>query len=148
MHVERVSRVIPFSCENIFDLAADVERYPDFLRWWISARVLERTAGHLCVEQELGLGPARLKFRSDATLDRPRRIDVGSTDAMFHEFALAFTVAPQTGLGCRLRIDARLQPKAYLMELIVDQVLTTSVDEMLSAFEWRAQKVFGQAGKQ
>jgi coenzyme Q-binding protein COQ10 len=145
MHIERVSQMLPFSCENIFDLAADVERYPEFLPWWISARVLEQDAGHLRVEQELGLGPARLRFRSDATLERPRRIDVGSTDAMFREFALAFTVAAEGGAACTLRIDARLQLRAFLMQLVVDRVLATAVDEMLKAFERRAHRICGTA---
>ncbi|MEE3049067.1 MAG: SRPBCC family protein, partial [Pseudomonadota bacterium] len=30
-HAER--RVLPFSPDQLFDLVADIERYPDFLPW-------------------------------------------------------------------------------------------------------------------
>lgn len=39
---EEAERCLPYSPEQLFDLVADVERYPEFLRWWISARVWRR----------------------------------------------------------------------------------------------------------
>lgn len=146
MHVERVSGAMPFSCEQIFDLAADVERYPEFLQWWISVRVLRREADELRVEQELGVGPARLRFVSDARLDRPHRIDVGSADAMFREFGLAFVIVPSTSSGCTMHIDARLQVQAKLLQLMVDRVLAGSIEDVLAAFEARAAAVYRRQG--
>ena len=34
-----VSGVLPYQPEQLFDTAADVEHYPDFLRWWLSATI-------------------------------------------------------------------------------------------------------------
>ncbi|MEC8851420.1 MAG: SRPBCC family protein, partial [Pseudomonadota bacterium] len=36
-HAER--RVLPFSPDQLFDLVADIERYPDFLPWCVGARI-------------------------------------------------------------------------------------------------------------
>ena len=40
--IER-SALIPFSVEQIFDLVADIERYPDFLDGCVGAEVHERS---------------------------------------------------------------------------------------------------------
>jgi hypothetical protein len=55
--IERFGRTLPFSCQQAFDIAADIERYPEFLRWWISARIQKRESNICYVEQVLGLGP-------------------------------------------------------------------------------------------
>ena len=75
MKVDRAV-TLPFTCEQIFDLAADIERYPEFLPGWISARILSRAVDQLEVEQVLGIGPARVQFRSRAVLHRPKQIAV------------------------------------------------------------------------
>jgi coenzyme Q-binding protein COQ10 len=71
----RAGTILPFGCEQVFALAADIERYPEFLSGWISARIMQRETTICHVDQEVRFGPIRLLFRSTAVLDRPRRID-------------------------------------------------------------------------
>jgi hypothetical protein len=78
MVIERVGSGLPFSCEQIFDFAADVERYPDFLPWWASAKVVNREATRLKADQVLGVGPVHIRFESEAVLPRPERMLVTS----------------------------------------------------------------------
>ena len=35
-------RILPYPAPQLFDLVADVERYPEFLPWCVGARVRER----------------------------------------------------------------------------------------------------------
>ena len=142
MVIERVSRGLAFSCEQIFDLAADVERYPEFLRWWISARITKREPDRLWVEQALGLGPVRMLFESEAVLRRPERIDVTSADPMFREFRLVFTIAPESPAGCAMRIQAQLDPQSLILEHIVNGVLGSAIDDIIAAFEARAHRLY------
>jgi coenzyme Q-binding protein COQ10 len=39
-HTEK--RFLPYSAEQLFDLVADIERYPEFLPWCVGARILRR----------------------------------------------------------------------------------------------------------
>lgn len=151
MDIERTSRRLPFSCEQIFDLAADVERYPEFLPWWVSARILRREANRLVVEQELGIGPMTMYFKSEATLDRPTGIEVTSAESTFRQFHLRFTITPSPSPsqaappGCTMSIRAQLEPRAFLLRRVVDRVLGSSVDGIVAAFEDRARAVYTAA---
>src|ERR1700691_2554749 len=102
MLIERVGHVLPFTCEQVFDVVADIERYPDFLPWWISASISRREANTCYVEQVVGRGRVRMRVASKWVLRRPERLDITSPDASFEQFNLALLVVPSPSGGCSL----------------------------------------------
>jgi coenzyme Q-binding protein COQ10 len=144
MRIEKLGRLLPYTCDQIFDLAAHVERYPEFLRWWISARVVRREGDTLHVDQVLGFGPARLHFQSTAVLKRPERIDVSCSDPMFRKFGMSFVVLPRSSGGCCLNVIAELEMRSLLRQVAVGAGLSASVDEILAGFEARAHVLYGR----
>jgi coenzyme Q-binding protein COQ10 len=139
--IEKVGGTLPFGCEQVFDLAADIERYPEFMKWWISARIQKRESNICYVEQVLGLGPIRLQFASTAVLYRPERIDVTSTDLPFRHFSLSWLVATLPSAGCRISIAAELELRSGFLQHVVNQFLPGAVDDIISAFEVRAHNI-------
>lgn len=142
MLIEKTGHVLPFTPEQVFDLAADIERYPDFLPWWISASVQKREANTCHVEQVVGLGPLRVRFASTALLQRPQRIDISSSDLPFRQFNLSMLVLPGPQAGCRLGISARLEMRSVVLQQIVHRVLASSMDDIIAAFEARAHRLY------
>jgi coenzyme Q-binding protein COQ10 len=140
--IEKVGATLPFGCEQVFDLAADIERYPEFLKWWISARIQKRESNIYYVEQVLGLGPMRLQFASTAVLHRPERIDVTSTDLPFRHFSLSWLVVAVPSAGCRISVAAELELRSGFLQHVVNQFLAGAVDDIISAFEARAYSIF------
>ena len=102
MVTQRAERLLPYTDEQLFDLAADVESYPAYLPWWISARIREHVDNGYYTDQVLGLGPIRVKFGSRTILQRPRRIDVTSADFHFRHFRLTWTFEPRPGPACKV----------------------------------------------
>jgi coenzyme Q-binding protein COQ10 len=129
----------------LFDLAADVERYPTYLRWWISAQVRQREANAYCTDQILGLGPIRIKFASKTNLHRPRRIDVTSDQSPFRQFRLSWVFAPESAAGCRVSLAVELEFNSGLLEKVVEQALPAAIADILTAFEARAHRLYGSA---
>ncbi|MEJ1963624.1 MAG: type II toxin-antitoxin system RatA family toxin [Gammaproteobacteria bacterium] len=140
--IDKVSGTLPYSCEQIFDLAADIERYPEFLQGWISARIQRRESDTCYVDQVLGFGPVHLEFASKAVLHRPERIDVSSTDPPFRQYSLSWRIEPVPG-GCRISITADFQMRSMLSQLAVNQALPAAVDRIIAAFEARAHALYG-----
>jgi coenzyme Q-binding protein COQ10 len=144
MMIQRTGRPLPFSCEQVFDVAADIERYPEFLRGWIAARIIRREAEVYYVEQTLGLGPMRVHFSSRAVVQRPQRIDVSSTDHPFRQFQLSWLVQANEAGGCRVSIITDMQLRSRLLQHAADASLAATVDDILGAFESRAFKLYGK----
>ena len=59
MTTHREQRVLPYSDEQLFDLVADVGRYPEFLPWCIGAKVRSHTETELVADLTIVFGPFR-----------------------------------------------------------------------------------------
>lgn len=143
---EGVERILPYSSEQLFDLVADVERYPEFLRWWISARVWKREGDVYYTDQVLGLGPIRLRFASKTILHRPTRIDVTADGSPFRKFRLSWLFESRPGTHCRVRLVAEIEMRSPLLQRLVDRVLPIAVTDIIAAFEARADQMYRSAG--
>jgi coenzyme Q-binding protein COQ10 len=139
---ERVDRIQPYSPEQLFDLAADVERYPEFLRWWMAARVRKREAEVYYTDQVLGLGPIRVEFESRTVLCRPERIDVTSNEPPFRKFKLSWLFDSHPGGRCRVTLIAELEFRSHLLERLVDKAAAAGMNDIIDSFVARAQRLY------
>ena len=64
------SRIVAWQAEQMWDLVADVDRYPLFLPWCVAARVRERTDTVQVADMTIGFGPFRESFTSRNALLR------------------------------------------------------------------------------
>jgi coenzyme Q-binding protein COQ10 len=142
MMIEKVGQLLPFTREQVFDLAADIERYPDFLRGWITARIQKRESDTFYVDQVVGFGPVRVQFSSKAVLRRPERIDVTSSDAPFRRFGLSWLVEAGPSAGCSVSLVADLELRSRFLQQVVDRVLPTAVADIIAAFDARARDLY------
>ena len=125
-------RELSFEPEQLFDLAANVERYPEFLPGWVAARVRKREANVYYTDQIVGFGMVRERFASMTVLQRPERIDVTSTDRLFRDFRLTWHFDPLPVSGCRVALSVELE---LLVALVLDGnhalvVGETSIDQL------------------
>lgn len=140
--IHRLSASLPYGVEQVFDLAADIERYPEFLKGWISVRVLERRGEHCAVEQQIGLGPIQLRFVSQATLKRPERIEVTSSEPPFRRFLLSWGIEPSPS-GSRVCIAVDLEMRSLLLQRAVSAVMPLAVEDIIASFTVRARALYG-----
>ena len=100
-----VSRRLPYSAEQIFALVADVERYPEFLPWWVAAKVQKREPQAYETDQVIRFGVVRQRFSSRTILEPHRRISVTATGSSLRRLELDwwFEALPDDGAEVRLR---------------------------------------------
>ena len=142
MELEASGHVMPFTCTQVFDIAADIERYPDFMPWWIAASIVRRQDDTCDVEQVLGRGPVRVRFASRAVLQRPQRIEISSRDPQFRQLELVLRVLPDPQAGCRLAITLQLQLQSVWLQHLVRGLLARTMDEVVAAYEARAHQLY------
>lgn len=138
-------RVLPYPRAALFDLAADVEQYPQYLSGWISARIYERQTDVWYAEQVLGFGPVRLRFRSRAEMHRPERIEVSSDDPQFRHFRLLWRFEESGDDDCRVALSIELELRSKLMQRGLEHLAPTAAADVLRAFEQRSGQLFAAA---
>jgi coenzyme Q-binding protein COQ10 len=144
--IKTAERHLSFTADQMFDLAADIERYPEFLHGWVDARIVRRDAAGCEVDQTMGLGPVRHRFRSQATFQRPHRILVRSGEEPFRHFSLEWLVAADPAGGCRVGIVADVTTRSWVLQRLVDRLLPATVEDSLTAFAARARTVYAGSG--
>jgi coenzyme Q-binding protein COQ10 len=138
----RASCTLPFTREQVFDLAADIERYPEFLTGWISARIRKREGDTCHVDQVVGLGPLRLRFASKAVMQPSHRIEVTSTDPRFKKYSLSWLIEELTPRSCQVSVSVELEFRSEVVQLVANRLLPAAVDDVVAAFRARAYAIY------
>ncbi len=140
-----VDRELPFPCAPLFEIAEDVERYPEFLPGWKAVRTKPDPEADYATDQMLAFGPVRERFTSKTYVDRPHRIRVVSHSRTFRHFEVNWRFDGLDDAKCRVHLDAHLGFKSRYMKGIVGRMLGKRLDEILTAFETRAHALLDEA---
>jgi len=139
-------RVLPHEPEQLFDLVADVGRYPEFLPWCVAARVLSASESELRAELAIGFKGIPERFISRVALDRPkRRIDVAYEKGPFKYLNNHWEVHPHGDGHCLLDFHVDFEFRSRLLEMLMGKLFDEAVRRMVRAFEQRADALYGTA---
>ena len=139
-HAER--KVLPYSPEQMFDLVADVDKYPKFLPWCAGARVRTQTETQLVADLTIGFGPFRESFTSRVELDRPNQIQVKYENGPFRYLNNQWTFEPHPK-GCTVKFFVEFEFRSRLLQAAIGVVFNEAVKLMVNAFLKRAREVHG-----
>lgn len=145
-----VSKLLPYTSDQLLALVGDVAHYPDFVPWITSMRTWNpRTLGEgvEAVDAEAGVGFSFLKERFSTRVRRDtvnRRIDVDLLSGPFRRLANRWEFHEAEG-GTRVEFDIDFQFKSRLLEALLAANFAHAVDRLMQCFEVRAQALYGTA---
>jgi coenzyme Q-binding protein COQ10 len=134
---------LAYAPAQLFDLAADIERYPEFLPGYFATRVTKREGNVYFSDQVVGFGTFRKRFGSKTELSYPGRIDVTSGDRLFRRFNITWYFDALPGGGCRVTLDVDLELRSRLVQDIFSRSVDRIADSAMSAFKARADRLYG-----
>src|SRR5215218_1299985 len=146
----RSTQSVQHSPVQMFDLVADVERYPEFLPLCESLRVLRRSQSGEGVETlvaAMGVGYKAIQesFTTRVTLDRPRlRILVEYVDGPFKYLENRWTFRP-TERGCEVEFYINYEFRSRALGLLMGSDFDKAFRKFAEAFEQRADAAYGPA---
>ena len=143
-HVER--RFMPYSSDQMFDLVAEVECYPEFLPWCLGTRVTRRVPGEPgIVEADMLIGFMMLRERFGSRMQLHRdehRIEVNHTHGPFHHMVNRWRFKERTD-GCEVDFFVDFEFRSRLLRRVMSALFAEAVDRMVRAFEVRARQLYG-----
>lgn len=142
-HTERLH--LKYTATQLFDLVADVERYPDFLPWVIAARISRQQNQTLWVDMTIGMRFLRRRFSTKALLDRPHRIDISSHDILFERFEQKWTFEPAAEGGTNIEYQVDLRLRSRLLQTLIGAAFAERTTTMMEAYQHRAQELYGSS---
>src|SRR5690606_40398043 len=100
----RETRSLPYSAEQMFDLVADVARYPEFLPWVIATRVKSDSGEEMVAVMLVGFKALREKFTSRVIKQLPDRLEVIYVDGPLRVLENVWRVDMRADGGCDIEV--------------------------------------------
>ena len=143
-----VSKLLPYTPNQLFALVGNVTAYPDFVPWITSmrtwnARTLDE--GIEAVDAEAGIGFSFLKERFSTRVRRDtvsRKIEVGLLSGPFKHLTNRWEFFEDPA-GTRVEFDIDFQFKSRLLETLLTANFARAVDRLMDCFETRAKALYG-----
>ncbi len=145
----RVTRRVRHTAQQMYDLVADVERYPEFLPLCESLRVIrrqDRPEGGEVLVAEMGVGykAIRERFTTRVTLDpAAHRIVAEYIDGPFRHLENRWTFKDAEGGGCDVDFFITYEFKSRTLGLLMGTMFDRAFRKFTDAFEGRAARIYG-----
>lgn len=140
-------RVLPYTPDQMYDLVADVGRYPEFLPWNTAARVRRTTDqadGTQVMDADLVISfkVFRERFASRVVLDKAaRRIDTEYLDGPF-KYLKSHWIFHNHPDGCEVEFFVDFEFKNAILQKVIGLVFNEAMHRIVAAFEARAAELY------
>lgn len=141
----REVRRLPYSAEQMFDLVADVGRYPEFLPWIMATRVRSDSGTEMLADMLIGFSAIREKFTSRVEKRRPEEIRVHYVDGPLRDLDNIWQFRAVGERECEIDFSVEFTFRNALFEKLAGQYLDRAFRKMVAAFETRAAELYGNS---
>lgn len=139
-HAEQ--RILPYSQEQLFNLVADIESYPQFLPWCVALRIKSRKQNILNADMMIGFKVFREKFTTKVILSPPGRVDVSYENGPFKYLNNHWIFIPQEGGSCMIDFYVDFEFRSKILQSAIGLVFNEAVQKMINSFEERANSLY------
>lgn len=143
MREVRRSALVPYSALQMYELVADVERYPEFLPWCTGARVLERQGDEVLAALDLARGRVRASFTTRNTLAPGQSLEMRLVEGPFSALDGRWAFADIGLAGSRVELGMRFSAAATLAGILLGPAFEGICNQLVDAFARRARQVHG-----
>lgn len=138
------TREFDYSARQLYDLVADVEKYPEFLPWCTACRINERGEGLFYADLVIGYKMFREKFGSKVTLEDGKVIQVEYLSGPMKYLSNHWCFKDkEDGTGCVVDFYVDFEFKNPILQSVISTFFHEAVKRMVGAFETRAIHVYG-----
>ena len=143
-------RRVPHSAEQMFDLVADVERYPEFVPLCHSLKIRQRTKRPdgievVIADMTVSFKLVRESFTTQVTLDRTNlKILVEYLRGPFKNLENRWTFEPRGEHVCDVAFYLAYEFKSRMLATLMGAMFDTAFARLSAAFEKRADAIYGR----
>lgn len=140
-HAEK--RVVPYTPEQMFDLVARIDRYPEFLPWCVAARIRSREGNELVADLVIGFKMFRERYTSRVALERPRRIHVSYLEGPLKHLTNHWVFEPHASGGTEIDFYVDFEFHSKVLQTLIGALFHEAMRRIVAAFEERARRLYG-----
>ena len=142
------TREMPYSAQQMYDLVADVARYPEFLPWTAAARIRSREAQGaqevMLADLVISFKVFRERFGSRVVLTpAAHKIETTYLDGPFRHMLSTWAFRDVSDWTCEVDFLVDFEFKNALLQGVIGVVFNDAMQRVVRAFERRAAELYG-----
>ena len=140
--IER-SALLPHAVEQVFDLVADIERYPEFLEGCVGAEIHERCDETVTATLKLSRAGISHGFTTRNTMQRPKRIELTLVDGPFDTFSGQWVFRALGEAACKTSLRLHFELASGLAGVAAGKLFDRVALDLVDAVVRRANQQLG-----
>jgi coenzyme Q-binding protein COQ10 len=142
------TKQLPYTAQQMFDLVADVARYPEFLPWTAAARVRSvrpiEGGEEMLADLVISFKVFRERFGSRVTLLSAQNVIMTEyIDGPFKHLKSIWRFADRPEGGCEVGFEVDFEFRNAILAGIIGLVFNEAMARVVRAFEARADQLYG-----
>ena len=142
MTIVNKSRVIPYSCEQMYELVNKIEDYHQFLPYCTESVVHHRDADEVQATLVIGASGMNKSFTTRNRLQANKMIEIRLVDGPFNHLE-GFWRFDEEQEGCRISFDLEFEFSSRMLSMVLSPVFEQVTEKMVEAFCKRAIDLYG-----
>ena len=132
------------SAQTMYDLVADIARYPEFLPGCSGAEILETTDAGVVARLDLSKAGVQQSFVTRNTNVAPSSIRLALEDGPFDWLGGEWRFEALSEDACRVSLDLTLQLRSGLLKMAASRLFESVANDMVDAMVKRANQLSQQ----
>jgi ribosome-associated toxin RatA of RatAB toxin-antitoxin module len=137
------SALVGYSARDMYELAEDIESYPQFLPWCDGAEYASREAGRTVATLHINFHGFKSQFTTENMHLPGKRIDMKLVSGPFRSLQGSWFFIELGKDASKIEFNLRYEFKSRLLEAAVGRVFRGIVETFVEAFVRRADEKFG-----
>lgn len=138
-------KYLPYTAQQLFDLVADVEKYPEFLPWCLACKITKQTTDFIEANMVVGFKMIKERFTTRVYLKREEYIiDIEYLNGPFEYLENRWRFIPEEGEACNLDFSIRYHFRSTVLQTLSAIFFTEAMRKLTNAFEKRAYQLYHQ----
>jgi len=144
MHTVQRSVLVPYSTRQMFDLVADVARYPEFMPWCGGTKVHRHDEQGMEASVTISIAGLKQTFTTRNEHEYPHLITIHLIDGPFSELTGTWQFSELAEDACKVVYTMRYAFSSRALEAVVGPVFNRIASSFIDSFTQRAQAVYGE----
>jgi coenzyme Q-binding protein COQ10 len=137
------TRHLPYTPEQLFDLVADVRRYPEFLPWVVAVRIRSDSATDMVADLAVGFRAIKETFTSKVIKRRPHEIEIDYIEGPLKHLHNSWKFRSDGAGGTHIDFCVDFAFRSRMFEMLAGQMFDRALRKMIGAFDERAHVLYG-----
>lgn len=136
------SALLPYSCQQMFELVNAIEDYPRFLPWCQNTHIIHRDDKEVEATLELAWSGMSKSFTTRNLLMPYQRIDINLVQGPFRHLEGIWNFT-EMGEGCKVDLQLEFEFAGHFLDRIFEPVFSHIANSLVDLFTKRAIEVYG-----